>query len=140
MGSKHIYMCIYIYVYIYMCISVYVCRRCEGLTPPNPNPNPGGGNVTEPGVEPTSSGCMTGDRTTDLKRSAVISGTGIHRLMYRDICVAATAHNSLYCILLFVQISIYLYLSISMSIYPSKPPHRMSPFLVKNMSRLLRSR
>jgi len=36
--------------------------------------------VTEPGVEPTSSGCMTGDRTTDLKRSAVISGTGIHRL------------------------------------------------------------
>ena len=36
---------------------------------------------------------MTGDRTTDLKRSAVMSGTGIHRLIYRDICVAATAHN-----------------------------------------------
>jgi len=41
--------------------------------------------VTEPGVEPTSSGCMTGDRTTDLNRSAVMSGTGIHRLIYRDI-------------------------------------------------------
>jgi len=54
---------------------------------------PGGENVTEPGVEPMSSGCLTGDRTTDLKRSAVVSGTGIHRLMYRNICVAATAHN-----------------------------------------------
>jgi len=54
---------------------------------------PGGGNVTEPGVEPTSSECMSGDRTTHLKRSAVMSGTGIHRLIYRDICVAATAHN-----------------------------------------------
>jgi len=54
---------------------------------------PGGRNVTETGVEPTSSGCMTGDRTTDLKRSAVMSGTGIHRLIYRDICLAATAHN-----------------------------------------------
>ena len=49
--------------------------------------------MTEPGVEPTSSGCTTGDCTTDLKRSAVMSGTGIHRLIYRDICVAATAHN-----------------------------------------------
>jgi len=49
--------------------------------------------VTEPGVEPTSSGCTTGDCTTDLKRSAVMSGTGIHRLIYRDICEAATAHN-----------------------------------------------
>ena len=48
---------------------------------------PVGGNVTEPGVEPTSSGCMSGDRTTDLKRSAVMSDTGIHRLIYRDICV-----------------------------------------------------
>jgi len=36
---------------------------------------------------------MTGDRTTDLKRSVVIGGTRIHRLIYRDICVAATAHN-----------------------------------------------
>jgi len=53
---------------------------------------PRGGDLTEPGVEPTSSMCMTGDRTTDLKRSAVMSGTGIHRLIYRDICVAATAH------------------------------------------------
>jgi len=57
---------------------------------------PGGENVTEPGVEPTSSGCMTGVCTTRLKRSAVISGTGIHRLIYRDICVAATAHNGIY--------------------------------------------
>jgi len=56
---------------------------------------PGGGNVTEPGVEPTSSGRMTGDRTADLKRSAVISGTGIHRLIYRDVCVAATAHDTM---------------------------------------------
>jgi len=31
---------------------------------------------------------MTGDRTTDLKRSAVMSGTGIHRLIYRDMCGA----------------------------------------------------
>jgi len=65
---------------------------------PAPSPftlsKPGSGNVTEPGAEPTSSGCMTGDRTTDLKRSAVMSGTGIHRLVYRDICVAATAHNT----------------------------------------------
>jgi len=50
--------------------------------------------VTEAGVEPTSSGCMTGDRTTDLKTSAVISGTGIHRLIYRDICVPDIAHNT----------------------------------------------
>jgi len=49
-----------------------------------------------PGVEPTSSGCMTGDSTTHLKRSAVMNGTGIHRLIYRDICVAATAHNRPY--------------------------------------------
>jgi len=48
---------------------------------------PGGENVIEPGVEPTSSGCMTGDSTTHLKRSAVMSGTGIHRLICRDICV-----------------------------------------------------
>ena len=52
---------------------------------PPPLSKPGGGDVTEQGVEPTSSGCMTGDRTTDLKRSAVISDTGIHRLIYRDI-------------------------------------------------------
>jgi len=34
------------------------------------------------------------DCTTHLKRSAVMSGTGIHSLIYRDICVAATAHNT----------------------------------------------
>jgi len=47
-----------------------------------------------PGVEPTSSECMTRDCTTHLKRSAVMSATGIHRLIDRDICVAATAHNT----------------------------------------------
>jgi len=61
--------------------------------------------VTEPGVEPTSSGCITGDRTTDLKSSAVMIGTGIHRLIYWDICVAATAHNR--------RLYIYIYVSIS---------------------------
>jgi len=55
---------------------------------------PGGGNVTEPRIVPTSSGRKTGDRTTDLKRPAAMSGTGIHRLIYRDICVAVTAHNT----------------------------------------------
>jgi len=37
---------------------------------------------------------MTGDSTTHLERSAVMSGTGIHRLIYRKKCVAATAHNT----------------------------------------------
>ena len=61
--------------------------------------------MTEPGVEPTSSGCITGDRTTDLKSSAVMIGTGIHRLIYWDICVAATAHNRR----LYIYIYMYLY-------------------------------
>jgi len=71
--------------------------------------NPAGGNVTELGVEPTSSGCMTEDRTTDLKRSAVRSDTGIHRLIYRDICVAATAHNTMFrayiCMLIHIHVT-----------------------------------
>jgi len=54
----------------------------------------GGENVTEPGVEPTSSGCMTGDSTTHLERSAAMSGAGIHRLIHRDLWVAATAQNN----------------------------------------------
>jgi len=77
---------------------VFAVRIAEISNPAEAQPfvsKPGGGNVTEPGVEPTSSECMTGDRTTDLNRSAVISGTGIHRLIYRDVCVAATAHNPL---------------------------------------------
>jgi len=62
---------------------------------------PGGGNVTDRESNPRPLGRMTGDSTTRLKRSAVMSGTGIHRLIYRDICVergasyaACAAHNS----------------------------------------------
>jgi len=63
---------------------------------------PGGGNVTDRESNPRPLGCMSGDSTTRLKRSAVMSGTGIHRLIYRDICVergasyaACAAHNSI---------------------------------------------
>ena len=61
---------------------------------------PGGGNVTDRESNPRPLGCMSGDSTTRLKRSAVMSGTGIHRLIYRDICVergasyGPAAHNS----------------------------------------------
>jgi len=62
---------------------------------------PGGGNVTDRELNPRPLGRMTGDSTTRLKRSAVMSGTGIHRLMHRDICVergasyaACVAHNT----------------------------------------------
>ena len=48
---------------------------------------PGGGNVTDRESNPRPLGASSGDSTTHLKRSAVISGTGIHRLIYRDICV-----------------------------------------------------
>jgi len=40
---------------------------------------------------PRPLGCMSRDSTTRLKRSAVMSGTGIHRLIYRDICVECGA-------------------------------------------------
>jgi len=43
--------------------------------------------VTDRESNPRPLGCMSGDSTTRLKRSAVMSGTGIHRLIYRDICV-----------------------------------------------------
>jgi len=43
--------------------------------------------VTDRESNPRPLGRMTGDSTTRLKRSAVMSGTGIHRLIYRDICV-----------------------------------------------------
>jgi len=63
---------------------------------------PGGGNVTDRESNPRPLGCMPGDSTTRLKRSAVISGTGIHCLIYRDICVergasyaACAAHNKI---------------------------------------------
>jgi len=61
---------------------------------------PGGGNVTDRESNPRPLGASSGDSTTHLKRSAVMSGTGIHRLIYRDICVergasyaACAAHN-----------------------------------------------
>ena len=54
-----------------------------------------------PGVEPTSSGCIVWgqycDSTTHLKRSAVMSGTGIHRLIYRDVCVERGASYAACC-------------------------------------------
>jgi len=43
--------------------------------------------VTDRESNPRPLGCMSGDSTTRLKRSAVMSGTGIHRLIYRDMCV-----------------------------------------------------
>jgi len=58
--------------------------------------------VTDRESNPRPLGRMTGDSTTRLKRSAVMSGTGIHRLIYRDICVergasyaGCAAHNTL---------------------------------------------
>ena len=51
-----------------------------------------GGNVTDRESNPRPLRRMTGDSTTRLKRSAVMSGTGIHRLIYRDICVERGAH------------------------------------------------
>jgi len=119
----HIYLSIYLRMHacMYVCISIYISpastrwwRHPAECTPRRPakrrvGVKPGGGNVTQPGVEPTSSGCMTGDCTTDLKRSAVISGTGIHCLLYRDICVAATDHNSR-------VINMYSYPSLSLSL------------------------
>jgi len=41
--------------------------------------NPGGGNVTDRESNPRSLGASSGDSTTNLKRSAVMNGTGIHR-------------------------------------------------------------
>jgi len=52
---------------------------------------PGGGNVTDRESNPRPVGASSGDSTTHLKRSAVMSGTGIHRLIYRDICVERAA-------------------------------------------------
>jgi len=101
----------------YMCGARRVVRGlcCSQHTPPIDVPmndpdtctsyqtmsKPVGGNVTERESNPRPLGRMTGDSTTRLKRSAVMSGTGIHRLIYRDICVergasyaACAAHNS----------------------------------------------
>jgi len=56
--------------------------------------------VTDRESNPRLLACMSGDSTTRLKRSAVMSSPGIHRLIYRDICVergasyaACAAHN-----------------------------------------------
>ena len=40
---------------------------------------PGGGNVTDRESNPHPLGASSGDSTTHLKRSAVLSATGIHR-------------------------------------------------------------
>jgi len=58
---------------------------------------PGGGNMTDRESNPRPLGCMSGDSTTRLERSAVISGTGIHRLIYRDICVERGASYAACC-------------------------------------------
>jgi len=60
-------------------------------------PKPGGGNVTDRESNPRPLGCMSGDSITRLKRSAVMSGTGIHRLIYRDICVERGASYAACC-------------------------------------------
>ena len=56
--------------------------------------------MTDRESNPRPMGASSGDSTTHLKRSAVMSGSGIHRLIYRDICVergasyaACAAHN-----------------------------------------------
>jgi len=79
---------------MYMYISTRVNPPCELVHRELHLSKPGGGNVTEPGVEPTSSGCMTGDSTHSSEKvscdewywnpSPDISGY---------MCVAATAHN-----------------------------------------------
>jgi len=53
--------------------------------------------VTDRESNPRPLGCMSGDSTTHLKRSAVMSGTGIHRLIYRDICVERGASYAACC-------------------------------------------
>jgi len=58
---------------------------------------PGGGNVTDRESNPRPVGASSGDSTTHLKRSAVMSGTGIHRLIYRDICVVRDASYAACC-------------------------------------------
>jgi len=53
--------------------------------------------VTDRESNPRPLGASSGDSTTDLKRSAVMSGTGIHRLIYRDICVERGASYAACC-------------------------------------------
>ena len=49
--------------------------------------------MTEPGVEPTSSGCMTGDSIRSSEKVSCDKWYWNPSLINRDICVAATAHN-----------------------------------------------
>ena len=81
--------------------------------------------MTDRESNPRPLGASSGDSTTRLKRSAAMSGTEIHRLIYRDICVeraasyaACAAHNNIY-IYMYIYLYFYLsiYLSISLSIY-----------------------
>jgi len=55
---------------------------------------PRGGNVTNRESNPRPLGCMSGDSTTRLKRSAVMSGTGIYRLIYIGIYVWSAARRT----------------------------------------------
>jgi len=61
---------------------------------PDTCPKPHNGNVAEPVVGHSTSWVKAEDRTTDQKRSAVISGREKQHPIYRDICVASTAHNN----------------------------------------------
>jgi len=58
---------------------------------------PGGGNVTDRESNPRPLGAWLRTVPTHLKRSAMMSGTGIHRLIYRDICVERGASYAVYC-------------------------------------------
>ena len=51
--------------------------------------------MTDRESNPRPLGALSGNSTTHLKKSAVMSGTGteIHRLIYRDICVQRTARR-----------------------------------------------
>jgi len=53
--------------------------------------------VTGRESNPRPVGASSGDSITHLKRSAVMSDTGIHRLIYRDICVERGASYAAYC-------------------------------------------
>jgi len=109
-----VFMYMHMYVYVYICIYIHLrswipgeskhfglTRRLDRLLTTCPLSKPGGGNVTDRESNLRPLGVSYGDITTHLKRSAVMSGTGIHRLIYRDICVergasyaACAAHNN----------------------------------------------
>jgi len=50
--------------------------------------------VTDRESNPRPAGASSGDSTTRLKRSAVVSGTGIHRLSYTGIYVWSAARRT----------------------------------------------